>query len=776
MQTLDYAVLVAYFVGMVVIGLLCMRLVKRQEDFFMGGRSFGKLLQTFAAFGSGTGANDPIQVGRTTWTSGLSGIWSVLLFLFVTPFYWIVSVWYRRMRHVTLGDWFVERYESKGLGAAYTLFGFAYYMMYLSTAFTAISKVAESIVGFDQVQLWGMEEPVGLAYVLVPGIALLVIIYGVLGGLRAAYWTDLIQGICIIVLSVILVPYGLIQLAHEHGDEQTQTIQEEHGESSMEVAVDGFRILHKQVPESYFQIYGGPRSGEFPLHYIVSLTLLALIGVVVQPHFIATAGGSAKTENSARLGMVTGNFLKRLCTIGWALTGLILLALMADNPDVMRDPDRTWGIATRTILGPIGLGLVGLMLACLLAALMSSADCYMIMTSGLVVRNIYAAYIDPDASEKTYVLAGRIASLFVIAGAALVSLYLMDVFGQFKIALEFCTLFAAPFWIGMYWRTANKWAAWLTIAFSISVFFAIPILAPVVAPQLCRNPEFTITNNIVTTQVNRLATETDKEKRDAEIKIWEQSTAEYERAVQDYRSANEAAAIPLEVDDELPSDETFKRLELATGRLLAARSERDKQGDCPQPIRIGAPFVEEFRTGGKAIFWNEGVKAAGKVEMEELERREEGDTVTVVQRQSGELEGFGRFNLDYLVYQAVGMDLTQMDNAMLETLRLPPRLITPFLVMILLSLILPRNSQQALDRYYVKMKTPVSPDPEEDRQELRASYADPSRFDHKKLFRGSNLEIQIPTWADVLGVVVCFGVCFVFIALLVWLAGIGRGV
>ena len=154
MQTLDYVVSGRLFRGHDRDRSCLHAWVKRQEDFFMGGRSFGRLLQTFAAFGSGTGANDPIQVGRTTWTSGLSGIWSVLLFLFVTPFYWIVSVWYRRMRHVTLGDWFVERYESKGMGAAYTLFGFAYYMIYLSTAFTAISKVAESIVGFDQV--WGL--------------------------------------------------------------------------------------------------------------------------------------------------------------------------------------------------------------------------------------------------------------------------------------------------------------------------------------------------------------------------------------------------------------------------------------------------------------------------------------------------------------------------------------------------------------------------------------------------------------------------------------------
>ncbi len=128
MQTLDFIVLVVYFAMMIGIGVVCSRWVKVQEDYFLGGRGFGKLLQTFAAFGAGTGANDPIQVGRTTWTSGMSGIWSVLMWLFATPFYWIFAVWYRRMRHLTLGDWFVERYQSRGIGAAYTLFGIAFYI------------------------------------------------------------------------------------------------------------------------------------------------------------------------------------------------------------------------------------------------------------------------------------------------------------------------------------------------------------------------------------------------------------------------------------------------------------------------------------------------------------------------------------------------------------------------------------------------------------------------------------------------------------------------
>ncbi|MEZ6110345.1 MAG: hypothetical protein R3C99_04940 [Pirellulaceae bacterium] len=106
----------------------------------------------------------------------------------------------------------------------------------------------------------------------------------------------------------------------------------------------------------------------------------------------------AKTETNARVDLpVTGNFLKRFCTIGWVLTGLIALALYSNNQELIADPDKTWGVASRDLLPS---GFTGLMLACLLAALMSSVDAYMVVGSALVVRNIYAAYINNEARRR----------------------------------------------------------------------------------------------------------------------------------------------------------------------------------------------------------------------------------------------------------------------------------------------------------------------------------------------------------------------------------------
>jgi hypothetical protein len=131
-----------------------------------------------------------------------------------------------------------------------------------------------------------------------------------------------------------------------------------------------------------------------------------------------------------------------------------------------------------------------------------------------------------------------------------------------------------------------------------------------------------------------------------------------------------------------------------------------------------------------------------------------------------QLRGFGNFQLDFLLYKWVGVPLSSMTNATLDTLSLPPKIITPFLVMILFSLISRRNSQEALDRYYTKMKTPVDPDPQADRRKLEEAYANREQLEARKLLPGSNFEFQKPTAADIIGVIVCFAVCFGVI----WLA------
>jgi len=93
--------------------------------------------------------------------------------------------------------------------------------------------------------------------------------------------------------------------------------------------------------------------------------------------------------------------------------------------------------------------------------------------------------------------------------------------------------------------------------------------------------------------------------------------------------------------------------------------------------------------------------------------------------------------------------------------------------MIIASLLTRPNSREALDRFYVKMKTPTEPVPEEDLAALERSYSDPRRYDHKKLFPGTSFEFQRPGRADITGFLIsCLGVVGV-ILLALWVAGLG---
>ena len=118
----------------------------------------------------------------------------------------------------------------------------------------------------------------------------------------------------------------------------------------------------------------------------------------------------------------------------------------------------------------------------------------------------------------------------------------------------------------------------------------------------------------------------------------------------------------------------------------------------------------------------------------------------------------------------MGVNLCSQSNGTLEAMRLPTRLILPFVFLILLSFVTPRGDQKKLDRYYVKMKTPVDPDPIKDAEEMKLSYENPHRFDDKRLFKFGGLEINRPNAVDVVGFVVSFALCVGIVWLIVAVA------
>ena len=120
-------------------------------------------------------------------------------------------------------------------------------------------------------------------------------------------------------------------------------------------------------------------------------------------------------------------------------------------------PDMVWGHATRDLLGPLNLGLVGLMIACLMAAVMSTADCFMITSSSLLTHNVYRPFF-PGKDEKSYVRIGRFLGASTIIGGALLALTFESMLQQMKIIWEFDRLGLWRLLSRLLWKPTTAWA------------------------------------------------------------------------------------------------------------------------------------------------------------------------------------------------------------------------------------------------------------------------------------------------------------------------------
>ena len=332
-------------------------------------------------------------------------------------------------------------------------------------------------------------------------ICVLVIAYAIMGGLEAAFVTDTMQGIFIIILSVILIPFGVYKINTIYGSEGF---------------FGSMKTLHAHVPESYFEVFGSPVTVDFTWYYIIALSIMGTMNVVIQPNSLV-AYGTGKDEYTSRFGCVSGNFMKRFVTVFWGFFAIIAFLLYNKH---VSDPDLVWGYATLDLLGSLKIGLLGLMISAMLAALMSTADCLMITVSSLLTRNLYYPLF-PNKNENYYVQVGRIAGALFLVGSALIATRFNSILELLKFMWELNVMVAASFWLGMKWRRANAMAAWWSISFTTIAFFLLPIIIPTLWPSLRKDESLLKITNPAPIMCEYKATIVDVKDRNEEIAKWE---------------------------------------------------------------------------------------------------------------------------------------------------------------------------------------------------------------------------------------------------------------
>ncbi len=423
---MDGAVLttfIVYLIGMLAIGVIAYRLTSNLSDYVLGGRRLGPGVAALSA-----GASDMSSwlllglPGAVYIAGGMNQIWIAVGLAVGAYLNWqFVAGRLRSYTEVandsiTIPDFFENRFKdsSKLLRVISALVILLFFTFYTSSGMVGGAKLFEASFGFTYNQaLW-----IG---------AIVIISYTFLGGFLAVSWTDFIQGI-LMFLALIIVPIVAIS---------------ELGGWGSTVNTVG------NLDPAYLDAFTGMTA-------IGIISLLAWgLGYFGQPHIISRfmALRSVKDVPKARLiGMVWMVF----ALFGAIFTGFAGISYFADSP--LPDGEQVFILFTQVLFNP---WVSGILLAAILAAIMSTIDSQLLVSSSAVAEDFYKAILKKDASDKELVWVGRI-SVGVIALIAILLASNPDssVLDLVSYAWAgFGAAFGPVIILSLFWKRMNRWGA-----------------------------------------------------------------------------------------------------------------------------------------------------------------------------------------------------------------------------------------------------------------------------------------------------------------------------
>jgi Na+/proline symporter len=679
---IDCLIIACYVLAILSIGKYLSGGVTTEKEFFLGGRTLGKWFQFFLSFGSMADASQATTTSSSVYLQGAGGAWLGLITLFLTPYYWFSNVWFRRVRLTTMGDLFEDRFGRKFLSSLYAITTILIIIVTIAAGNVVALKTlqplmvkevssytaqeSESVNSYNEFVVLRSERNHGIfsgkntqrfEYLknfydrgeLHPYItylkpvwfyvcsSALVAIFVTLGGLKASAMVDAIQALLVILISVILIPFGLLKLG-------------------------GVHELHRKVPDIMFNLFGGGGLSEYTWYSIGSLLLIQCVGIIASQANM-TIAGSAKNEFAARIGAVTGGFSKRFVTIAWAYCGLIALALFGPN---LADPDQTWGLLTKTLLPA---GLIGFMIIGILGGKMALLGSQSVVMSGLLVKNIYEPLF-PNSSEKRSMLVARLTVPFALGLGICIALYLNSIIALLKFQIVLLVIWGVPISMLFLWRRLTE------IAVRVQVLSTLFIVA--VIPWIIPNVSFLAQSKALTLMT-------------------------YERTIIVKSLVNKS---------DITHNTSYK------------------EGDVINRTVVVEPV---------SVFFEEGVVKVNPKDPSSVKT------------------GRGLFRTEVWIVSLCGFDLAKCNSAQLMTIRYLVDAILPIIILIVVSLLSQPTDRLRVDRFYVRLKTPVANTPDEDEIEILTSYANLNRFNHTKLFPKSNWEFTYWNRQDTIGFLSCCG-------------------
>lgn len=417
--------IIIYMAAMLYIGYYSYRKTANLTDYMLGGRSLGPAVTALSAGAADMSGWLLMGLPGAIYATGLVEAWIAVGLTVGAYLNWLLVA--PRLRvysqvsndSITIPSFLENRLKdtSRLLRVVSGIIILVFFTFYVSSGMVAGG------VFFDE--SFGLDYHSGLLIV-----AAVVIAYTLFGGFLAVSYTDVVQGL-IMFLALILVPtIGLFMVG----------------------GFDGAAESIRAVDPSRLSLFTGAS-------FLGVLSAVAWgLGYFGQPHIIVRfmAISSVKETKQARR---IGIGWMALSLAGAVATGLIGIAYFQQNPsETLGDPEAVFIALGQVIFHPF---IAGIMLAAVLAAVMSTISSQLIVTSSALIEDLYKAVINKDASDKHFVFLGRIAVLFV----SLIAIFIA--WEQNTTILDlvayawagFGGAFGPVILLSLFWRKLTTWGA-----------------------------------------------------------------------------------------------------------------------------------------------------------------------------------------------------------------------------------------------------------------------------------------------------------------------------
>ncbi len=431
MSVADWLVVAGYFAVVFVVAIVATRRERKAgstEDYFLAGRNAGWFVIGASLFASNIGSEHLVGLAGTGASSGVAvAQFEIIASLILLLLGWFFVPFYLRSGVYTMPEFLELRYAPAVRWYLAAISILAYVLTKISVTIAAGAIVFQALMGID---FW-----TGAVCVVVATGA-----YTVFGGLRAVLYTDMLQVFVLIGGAIAVCWAGLVELG-------------------------GWSELGAHLEPTAMSLWRPINDPNFPWTGIAVGAPILGIWYWCTDQFIVQRVLSARSLTQARRGTIFAGYLKLTPLFLFVLPGMIAGALAASGKLELDDPDKALPTLVAALLPS---GLRGLVIAGLLAALMSSLSSVFNSCSTMITWDVYKK-LRPEASDQRLVVVGQLATLgLVLCGLLWVPL-MKNISGQLYTYLQSVQAYISPpiaavFLVGLLWKRANATGAGAALA------------------------------------------------------------------------------------------------------------------------------------------------------------------------------------------------------------------------------------------------------------------------------------------------------------------------